>query len=371
MMANADLDRAFEDWKRDANNVPLNAIAEKQGWRLRKVAGELVGPCPAPGCGGKDRFSISPRKGAWNCRKCGGGRTAPGLVIHMLGVSFTEACEILTGRPPPNGMHSEPMSDEQRQALQARRDKAAKEAEQRKLEEEETRELKADEAAAIFAHETVPMAGTLAEAYLIGRGIPVPPCGWSDDTRFCPALIYKLERGNPKYPALVSGLRDLTGGVVAIQGVFLNPKTAKKIDREESKLTYGAAHGAAVQLGAGGPIGNPCEGVETGYAIRWIIGHAEPVFCTLGTSGLKNFEPPLEIRALRGWSDGDKPIQKKNGVWVPRDVPAGRDAMNGLRVRMVPAGIEWLKTEEPPPGRDWLDIWNTIQAHKKRTEELA
>jgi hypothetical protein len=37
--------------------------------RLKKTGGEWTGPCPR--CGGRDRFSISPSKGLWNCRGCG------------------------------------------------------------------------------------------------------------------------------------------------------------------------------------------------------------------------------------------------------------------------------------------------------------
>lgn len=83
-----------------ARAFDVMALAQRYGFtgRHRGEHGEAVGPCP--GCGGKDRFAVSPRKNVWSCRQGGGdpiGGDAVELVRHVEQVSFPRAIEILTG----------------------------------------------------------------------------------------------------------------------------------------------------------------------------------------------------------------------------------------------------------------------------------
>lgn len=79
-----------------------------------------AGPCPA--CGGNDRFSINPRRPAWNCRGCGfGGRDGISLYALANGhnlksrTGFLAACsDALGGAPIPDGGEVE--SEAERQA---------------------------------------------------------------------------------------------------------------------------------------------------------------------------------------------------------------------------------------------------------------
>lgn len=75
---------------------------------LRKVAatngGEYAGPCPF--CGGRDRLRVQPERGRWWCRQCGADRwdDAIGFVQRLAGVSFPEACAMLSaGHPAGSG----------------------------------------------------------------------------------------------------------------------------------------------------------------------------------------------------------------------------------------------------------------------------
>lgn len=77
-----------------ARAVTLGEAAQLLGLKAPRV-GEYIGPCPA--CGGRDRFSVNARKGAWNCRGARGGRDAISLVEHVLAVDFRGAVEFLTG----------------------------------------------------------------------------------------------------------------------------------------------------------------------------------------------------------------------------------------------------------------------------------
>jgi phage/plasmid primase-like uncharacterized protein len=87
-----------------AKRVPIDAEIARRGINLRRVGVEIVGPCPL--CGGSDRFAINRAKQVWNCRGCAKGGDVIDLVRHLDGSNFNEACETLTGSPPPRNTSS-------------------------------------------------------------------------------------------------------------------------------------------------------------------------------------------------------------------------------------------------------------------------
>src|SRR5690349_8902898 len=103
---------AFEDWKARALSANILQAAISRGAKLKRAGKEHIGPCPA--CGGTDRFSVNTAKHIFNCRGAVGGNVIT-LVQHLDGSSFTQACEALTGEPPPNG-RSQPLSDSEKAA---------------------------------------------------------------------------------------------------------------------------------------------------------------------------------------------------------------------------------------------------------------
>jgi DNA primase len=80
-----------------ARETDVLGVAERLGARLKKAGGEWVGPCPR--CGGLDRFAINARKRIFNCRRCGIGGDAIGMVEHFTGFSFVEAVQFITCEP--------------------------------------------------------------------------------------------------------------------------------------------------------------------------------------------------------------------------------------------------------------------------------
>jgi hypothetical protein len=80
-----------------AEAVSVANIAMERGFRFDRK-GNHAGPCQK--CGGRDRFSISIRKGAFLCRQCfpKGGGGAIRLVMFLDDVGFCEAVETLIGR---------------------------------------------------------------------------------------------------------------------------------------------------------------------------------------------------------------------------------------------------------------------------------
>jgi hypothetical protein len=78
-----------------ARAVPIVEVVA--GLQMRRVGRELIGPCIA--CGGRDRFSVHPAKGVFNCRGCGAKGDVIALAMHIHGLDFRAAVEMLTGEP--------------------------------------------------------------------------------------------------------------------------------------------------------------------------------------------------------------------------------------------------------------------------------
>jgi hypothetical protein len=115
-----------------ARAVPILDAFERCGVplsRLRRSGAEYTGPCPS--CGGKDRFSLAPSKGVFNCRGAEGG-DAIALAQHLTGEDFLDACEILTGEDRPDRVAADERERAQRRReaetrLAAQREAAARE----------------------------------------------------------------------------------------------------------------------------------------------------------------------------------------------------------------------------------------------------
>ena len=79
-------DRAAGRWPGilAALGVPSSALRNRHG------------PCPIPGCGGKDRFRFDDKggRGTWICSKCGAGDGIE-LVKRIHGVEFKEAARLI------------------------------------------------------------------------------------------------------------------------------------------------------------------------------------------------------------------------------------------------------------------------------------
>jgi len=160
---------AFEDWVAEARAVTVAAELQRRGV---PAVHEQNRPCPAPGCGGVDRFAVNTRKNVWICRASGAGGDAIALCQHIDGTSFAAAVETLTGRPPPGRVAAE--TEAERQARHARLASAAEEANRKTAEEAIAahgfREAERRRSHVIWRSGR-PIAGTPAESYLRLRGI--------------------------------------------------------------------------------------------------------------------------------------------------------------------------------------------------------
>lgn len=339
----------FEDWKRRAQEADILEEAIARGATLKRAGKEHTGPCPA--CGGKDRFSINAGKRIFNCRGSVGGDVI-GMVMHIDGLSFTQACEALTGEPPPNG-HSKPLSEPERQERARQRLEA--EARQRVLKaQQEAYEADTREAAQAIWDASRPVPGTLAEVYLRSRGIVLEK--YPDVLRFHPALPYPGK--SKRYPVLVSRVDDLGGALTAVWRIFLRDD-GRKADVPNAKLGLGPSAGGAVRLGGVESHIGIAEGVETALGAWLLNGCRYPVWSGLSTA-ISSLEIPLGVDWVTIFPDGDRPVKKQGDEYQPA-VPAGRRAANALYVRLVEEGLRCNVAAEPPIGMDYLDLWVASQ----------
>lgn len=320
--------------------------AVRYGAALKRAGREHVGPCPF--CGGADRFSVNPGKQKWNCRGHGGGSDPVGMVMHIANLSFLEAVQDITGEPPPVG-DVRPLSDaekaerERRRAAaeEAQRDREAKQA----AEEADTREA----AQAIWNAAGWGEDGVAASAYLATRGfadVAIP------ELRARQALRYPNGKA---YPALVCRVDDVAGDLCAIWRIFLRDD-GRKADVPNAKLGLGPAGGGAVRIGGVAPKIGIAEGVESALGAWSLIGHKHPVWAALSTAGMIGFEVPLGVEHVVVFPDGDRPLKKQGHEYVAA-TPAGRKAAESLRDRLLAEGVGVTIAPEPPPGKDYNDLW--------------
>lgn len=121
------------------------------------------------------------------------------------------------------------------------------------------------------------MPGTPAWAYLAARGIPLDQVRhYSGELRYLPAAEYwmaaewgeRIEHGRtqrykvrpgPRYPAIVTPLRDAEGSMRALHYTFLAPDGSGKAEVEKPKLIWPEQLGLSMWI-AHGPSGlNPCQ----------------------------------------------------------------------------------------------------------------
>jgi hypothetical protein len=187
---------------------PVAAVAG-QYVKLRSAGGRLVGPCPI--CGGRvasQRFEV--RDDSWVCAVCPDGGDVIRLVEKAESCSFRDAIERLGGRAAIDPVQAQKMFE----AREAKRIAREKEAE-RYREAERKRLWKMWQAGTAIQ-------GTLAERYLVGRGLLLPD--------LCPGLRYldrapywhgeRLDERGRKQPVALHIGPAMLGAFIRADGKF-------------------------------------------------------------------------------------------------------------------------------------------------------
>jgi hypothetical protein len=183
--------------------------------------------------------------------------------------------------------------------------------------------------------EAQPIAGTVAETYLRGRGItcPLPPT-----LRFHPEAWHGPTA--KRFPALVAAVQG--AGLAAVHRTYLRADGSGKAGLEgDDKLMLGATAGGAVRLIDGPGRLVVAEGIESGLSLLcgFLDGPAT-VWAALSTSGLRGLHLPAQPGRLLVAYDGDA---------------AGREAGRALANRGH--GLGWqVSILDPGDGADFNDI---------------
>jgi hypothetical protein len=256
-------------------------------------------------------------------------------------------------------------TEEERQAREARRAKEQREREDRERREAADR-ARREEARRMGAAEvwkaSQRLQGTLGEAYLVGRGLP-PVSEWPwdchDTLRFHPSLDYEKDysdgiRPVRRFPALVGNVVDAFGNTISVWQVYLCHDKPEKAPVDNAKIGRGSPKGGAVRIGGMADRIGGAEGMETAIGLWALEGFRKPVWSFLSTSGMENFEPPMNVTHVSIYPDGDKAILQNGKILDP----PGMKSAQVLRERMQAIGVGSNINEMAILG-DGLDLWNT------------
>jgi phage/plasmid primase-like uncharacterized protein len=206
---------------------------------------------------------------------------------------------------------------------------------QREAEQKAEAKKRAAQAKQVWT-EAQPIAGTIAETYLRGRGIT---CDLPQVLRFHGQCWHGPTA--KRYPALVAAVQRAS--LPAVHRTYLRADGSGKPGIDPAKLMLGAVAGGAVRLTEGpGPL-VVAEGIETALSLAsGLLRTPATVWAALSTSGIRGLRLPDHPGRLTIAPDGDT---------------AGREAANALAARAHALG--WQVSLLPAPdGRDWNDILN-------------
>lgn len=183
--------------------------------------------------------------------------------------------------------------------------------------------------------ETQPIAGTVAEAYLRGRGIT---CALPDTLRFHSNCWHgPSESRLPAMVALVEGCQCF-----AVHRTYLRPDGSGKAGLAGGdKLMLGATAGGAVKLSDGFSRLVVTEGIESALSLLCgLLAEPATVWAALSTSGMRSLRLPEKPSRLLIAGDGDQP---------------GREASLALATRAHTLGWR-VAMLDPGNGADFNDV---------------
>jgi hypothetical protein len=203
-----------------------------------------------------------------------------------------------------------------------------------------------------LAHESQPIAGTLAEQYLREhRGIVLEK--WPKSFRFHPSIYSRANEAIK--PALLVIAKDKGDTIRAVQAIFLDERTGAKADVKVSKQTWGIlGEGVSVDIGNTQDKKSPiylAEGPETGLSIYAAMPQAH-VKVVLSISNFKNIDSKTVNQpiVLCLDNDGNNPQTQKlihfvaeklltegKQVWVAKPDEIGKDYNDLLKEKGIGA----------------------------------
>jgi Toprim domain len=173
------------------------------------------------------------------------------------------------------------------------------------------------------------IAGTLAQSYLVDRG--VTHIEGLNSLRFHPRCYYRPNDQDPTetWPALIAAVTDLHHRITGVHRTWLNPDgfdpvTLGKAPIDTPRRAIGDLLGHAVRFGTVADVAAAGEGIETMLSLRMVL-PAMPMLSALSAAHLAAILFPPTLRRLYVARDDD---------------PAGKAAHDRLRDRAYEAGID-------------------------------
>ncbi|WP_316192398.1 MULTISPECIES: toprim domain-containing protein [unclassified Bradyrhizobium] len=173
------------------------------------------------------------------------------------------------------------------------------------------------------------IAGTLAQSYLVDRG--VTHIEGLNSLRFHPRCYYRPNDQDPTetWPALIAAVTDLGDRITGVHRTWLNPNgfdsvTLGKAPIDTPRRAMGDLLGHAVRFGIVDDVAAAGEGIETMLSLRVVL-PAMPMLAALSAAHLAAILFPPTLRRLYVARDDD---------------PAGDAAHDRLRDRAHEAGID-------------------------------
>lgn len=182
----------------------------------------------------------------------------------------------------------------------------------------------------------VPIAGTVAEAYLRSRGLGMVA---SDALRVLPAERHR-ESGRI-LPALVAAVVDTAGTLRGVHRTWLRADGGGKADVDPPRKTLGNPTGCAVRLMAAADAVALAEGIETALSAARLF--SLPAWGCLSAGGLEAVRLPDVIRSVLIAADNDR-----NG--------SGQRAADALAQRLLAEGRAVRIALPDTPGMDFNDL---------------
>lgn len=174
-----------------------------------------------------------------------------------------------------------------------------------------------------------PIHGTIAEAYLRGRGVIVP-CD-CPALRFHPHCYYRPGDADTKgvrtaWPALIAAVTDLAGQVTGAHRTWLDPRTFDKAPVATPRRAMGHLLGHGVRFGVPQEVMVAGEGLETVLSLRTIM-PSLPMVAGLSAAHLAALLLPAGLRRLYVARDDDAAGDKAASILAERATTLGIEAV--------------------------------------------
>ena len=182
---------------------------------------------------------------------------------------------------------------------------------------------------------SVPIAGTLAEDYLLARGLSGP---YPRSLRFNPATILGSGPAKRVMPAMIAAIEN-DEGVIAVQRTFLDPAEVLRKPIAKPKVSLGLLGTAAIRLAPATDELGLAEGIEDALsATAWF---GTPTWALAGVERLAFVAIPEKVRRIIVYAD--------RGEAAERLLEKAREHLSGNGRELVP--------QVPKLHKDWNDAW--------------